>query len=428
MDPVKIRNDFPFLKNNINGRPLIYFDNAATTHKPQSVLDTINKFYIKYNAAVNRSIHDAGNTAGSMYWQAHENVARFIGAGSSREIIFTRNSTEAVNLVCHSLMQGKEEPVVLASGDEIILTVSEHHSNFVPWQRLQDSCGIKLRITGISPDGRADPDQIRSLVTEKTRLICCTHVSNVFGVINPVSEIGLFAKEAGALFLVDGTQSAPHIKVDVKKIGCDFFVFSGHKMLAPTGIGILYGRKELLEKMPPFLSGGGMIKEVSLEKITWNDLPWKFEAGTPDVCGAVALGGAFDPKSGEKLPGAVDYLNSIGMDDVHTHEHDLCSYTMSGLEKLDGVVMYVSGSCENRCGIISFNIIKNKEIIDSHIIAHFLNEEGIAVRSGGHCAYPLMKYSGINGSVRISFYIYNTRDEVDIFLNSLDNIIKKKLI
>ncbi len=428
MGPENIRDDFPFLQNLINDRPLIYFDNAATTHKPQPVLDTINKFYSKYNAAINRSIYDSGNTATSMYLQAHENVARFIGAENPREIIFTRNATESINLVCYSLIQSMDEHIRLGPDDEVILTVAEHHSDFIPWQRLQNELGIKLKIAGITPEGQSDQGQIKSFVTENTRLICCTHVSNVLGVINPVESIGRIAKEAGALFLVDGTQSAPHMPVNVKDMGCDFFVFSGHKMLAPSGIGVLFGRKDLLEKMPPFLSGGGMIKEVSIGKTTWNDLPWKFEAGTPNVCGAVALGGAIDLRTGERLTGSIDYLNAIGMDIIHKHEQNLCAYAISRLRKLDDVILYGAESCENRCGIVSFNIKKNGEIIDSHIIARFLDEEGIAVRSGGHCAYPLIRHLNADGTVRISFYIYNTIEEIDRFMESLDLIMNIKLI
>ena len=406
MNLSKIRDDFPFLRNKSNGR-LIYFDNAATTQKPVQVLDTINRFYIKYNAPVNRSIHESGNTVSSMYLEAHKNVARFIGAGSYREIIFTRNSTEAVNLVCYSLSDSMGGPARLSPGDEIIVPVSEHHSDFVPWQRLKDS-GVIVKIAAVDDEGFVDPDDIRRLISVSTKLICCAHVSNVLGTINPVEEIGRIAREAGAMFLVDGTQSAPHMKVNVKDIDCDFFVFSGHKMLAP-GTGVLYGKKDLLEKMPPFLSGGGMIKEVSMESSSWNELPWKFEAGSPDTCWAIALGGATDPRSGERLTGAVDYLEEIGMDAIHAYEQDLCAYAMSGLSQTDGITLYGPAGCRNRCGIISFNLMKG-EIVDSHIIAQFLNEQGIAVRSGGHCAYPFMKYAGIGGSVRISFYIYNTRE------------------
>jgi cysteine desulfurase / selenocysteine lyase len=424
MDISCIRNDFSFLRG--PGSPLIYFDNAATTQKPDQVIETIRRFYSEFNAPINRSIHTAGNTASSMYLEARGNISRFINAGSFREIIFTRNATEGINLVCYSLVQSSDLHVRLAAGDEIILPVSEHHSNLVPWQRLK-GVGVTVRFAELDGSGCLDPDEIRRLVTSHTKLICCAHISNVIGAVNPVKDIARIAHEAGAMFLVDGTQSAPHMSVDVKDMDCDFFTFSGHKMLAPTGIGVLYGKRELLEKMPPFISGGGMIKDVSLDSSSWNELPWKFEAGTPDACGAIALGGATAP-SGERLTGAIDYLKSIGMDAVHTHELDLCSYAMEGILGIDGSIIYGPISYEKRCGIISFNIIKNGETVNPHIIAGFLDDEAIAVRSGGHCAYPLMKASGIEGSVRVSFYIYNTRDEIDVFIKSMQRIIKTRIL
>lgn len=427
-DTMKVRQDFPFLKQKINGKPILYFDNAATTHKPIQVLNTIRNFYSKYNAAINRSTHSMGDTATLMYTQAHEKVARFIGADSYREIIFTRNSTEAINLVCYSLWMSRESNLMLSAGDEVIIPIIEHHSDFVPWQRLQDLTGVAIRYVKITEDGIINPDDVRLILSEKTRLICCSHVSNVLGTINPVKEIGQIAHEVGAYFLVDGTQSAPHMAVDVKDIGCDFFVFSGHKMLAPSGIGVLYGKKHLLERMPPFLTGGGMIKKVSFENTTWNDLPWKFEAGTPDVCGAIALGGVIEPHSGEDLIGAIDYLGAIGMSDIHNHEKKLCEYTISQLSQFDDIIVYGPKECSNKCGIILFNIMKNNEIIDSHIVTNLLDEEGIAARSGWHCAYPLMQYLEIDGSVRLSFYLYNTIDEIDRFIESLRLIIEKKLV
>jgi len=428
MDVSKIREDFPFLKQKTSGRDIIYFDNAATTQKPVQVLNTIQTYYSKYNAAVSRSTHEISNTASAMYKQAHENIARFIGAGSSREIVFVRNSTEAINLVCYCLALCPDKAVGLSPGDEIIISLLEHHSNLVPWQRLRELFGVTIHMAGINDKGTVDPDDIGKLITAKTRLVCCSHVSNVLGSICPVDEIAGIAHDAGALFLVDGTQAAPHMPVNVQEIGCDFFAFSGHKMLAPLGIGVLYGGKDLLEKMPPFLSGGGMIADVTLASATWNELPWKFEAGTPDVCSAIALGGAIDPNTGNVLEGAVDYLGRIGMENVFRHEKELAGYALAKLRTMDGIIVYPRGESIDRCGIISFNIIKNSEIVDPNIIANFLNDDGIAVRAGGLCAFPLTRSLNAGGVVRVSFYLYNTTQEIDVFIDSLTSIISKKII
>jgi cysteine desulfurase/selenocysteine lyase len=428
MDVSKIRKDFPFLEQKVSGKKIIYFDNAATTQKPIQVLNTIRTFYSKYNAAVSRSTHEISNTATSMYRQAHENVARFIGAKSYQDIVFVRNSTEAINLVCYSLAFCTDKAIGLSPGDEIIIPLSEHHSDLVPWQRLKELFGIKISVVGITYKGTVDPDDIRKHITAKTRLVCCAHVSNVLGTINPVEEIAGIAHEAGALFLVDGTQSAPHMPVNIHDIDCDFFVFSGHKMLAPLGIGVLYGKRNLLEKMPPFLSGGGMIADVTLDCATWNELPWKFEAGTPEVCGAIALGGAIDPNSGDRLEGAIDYLGKIGMENVFRHETELAGYALAKLRAIDGIIVYAPVESINRCGIISFNIIKNGEVVSPNIIANFLNDDGIAVRAGGLCAFPLTRSLNAGGVVRVSFYLYNTTEEIDIFIDSLTSIISKKII
>ena len=428
MDVSKIREDFPFLKQKIGGRDIIYFDNAATTQKPVQVLNTIQTYYSKYNAAVSRSTHELSNTASAMYKQAHENVARFIGAGSSQEIVFVRNSTEAINLVCYCLALCPDKSIGLSPGDEIIISLLEHHSNLVPWQRLRELFGIKIHVVGINAKGTVDPDDIRKFITAKTRLVCCSQVSNVLGTICPVEEIAGIAHEAGVLFLVDGTQAVPHMPVSMQEIGCDFFTFSGHKMLAPLGIGTLYGKIDLFEKMPPFLSGGGMIADVTLDYATWNGLPWKFEAGTPDVCGAIAFGGAIDPNTGDMLEGAIDYLGKIGMENVFGHEKELADYTLAKLRAIDGVIIYPRGGSTDRCGIISFNIIKDGKVVDPNIIANFLNDDGIAVRAGGLCAFPLTRSLNAEGVVRVSFYIYNTAEEVDIFIDSLASIISKKII
>jgi cysteine desulfurase/selenocysteine lyase len=428
MDVSAIRKDFPLLEQSANGRQLIYFDNAATTHKPRQVIDTIRTFYTKYNSAINRSAYETAGMASAMYRQAHENVAKFIGAESFREIVFVRNSTEAINLVCFSLMLSNDKSIRLAQGDEVIVPISEHHSDLVPWQRLKDFAGVSVIFTGINKDGTVDIDEIKKVVTNRTHLICCSHVSNVLGVINPVKEIAEIAHKAGAFFLVDGTQSTPHLPVNVKDIGCDFFTFSGHKMLGPTGIGVLFGKKELLEKMPPFISGGGMVTDVTEQESVWNELPWKFEAGTPDACGAIALAGATDPNTGKALEGAMDYLQKIGMDKVHKHETMLADYAFEKMRLVNEIILYSPSGNIERCGIISFNVSINGKVVDPHTIANFLNDDGIAVRAGGFCAFPLVKKLSPEGAIRVSFYIYNTTQEIDIFIKSLTSIISNKIL
>ncbi|MCK4315501.1 MAG: cysteine desulfurase [Anaerolineae bacterium] len=424
MDVQTIRADFPILQRRIGGQPLIYFDNAATTQKPRQVLRTIQEFYSTYNANVHRSPHTLGQEATELYEQAHENVARFIGADDSREIVFVRNSTEAINLVAYSLLFGENERTRLRHGDEVVVTVMEHHSDLVPWQMVRQRAGATLKVVGIHDDGTLHLEQLREAITGRTRLVCCAHVSNVLGTINPVREIGRLAHQAGALFLVDGAQSAPHMPVNVKEIGCDFFALSGHKMLAPMGIGALYGRRELLEEMAPFLYGGDMIADVTLERATWNRLPWKFEAGTANVCGGIALGGATDLRTGKRLEGAVDYLERIGMAQVRAHERALIGYALEGLQAIGGVRVYGPLDPEKRGGVLAFNIEQG----DAHLVAQFLNDEGIAVRAGGHCAYPLTDRLGVKATVRASFYIYNTRAEVERFLEIVEDIAHRRLI
>jgi cysteine desulfurase/selenocysteine lyase len=424
VDVQSIRADFPILERKIGGKPLIYLDNAATTQRPRQVLRTIQEFYRTYNANIHRSPHTLGQEATELYDQAHENVARFIGADDGREIIFLRNTTEAINLVAYSLLVGGSERWRLRRGDEVVVTVTEHHANLVPWQMVSEQTGAILRGVGIHDDGTLDLEQLREAISERTRLICCTHISNVLGAINPVREISQLAHQVGALFLIDGAQSAPHMPVDVKEIGCDFFAFSGHKMLAPMGIGALYGRRELLEEMAPFLYGGGMISHVTMESATWNKLPWKFEAGTANVCGAIALGGATDVRTGRHLEGAIDYLERIGMAEVRAHEMELTGYAVEGVRSIEGMRLYGPLDVENRSGVLAFSVERG----DSHLVAQLLNDEGIAVRAGGHCAHPLADRLGVEGTVRVSFYVYNTKNEVGRFLEVLDDIVRHRLV
>jgi cysteine desulfurase/selenocysteine lyase len=427
VDVQDIRADFPILQRQVNGRPLIYLDNAATTHKPRQVLETIQAYYTTYNANIHRSPHLLGQQATDLYEQAHRNVATFIGAEDWREIVFVRNSTEAINLVAYSLLHGENEQLWLEPGDEIVLTLMEHHSNLVPWQMMRQR-GIQIKFVDVGQDGTLDLEQLETLIGERTKLVCCAHVSNVLGTINPVREIGRMAHRAGALFLVDGAQSVPHMPVSVREIGCDFMAFSGHKMLAPMGTGVLYGRRELLQAMSPFLYGGDMIADVSLQDVTWNELPWKFEAGTPNVCGGIALGGATERKSGRHLTGAMDYLEQLGMDAVRAHEIELTARILHGLQEMPEIEIYGPPDARQRCGVVAFNVVKEGARVDAHLVAQLLNDEGIAVRAGGHCAYPLAQRFEIAGTVRASFYVYNTVAEVDRFLRELLVIVSQKLL
>lgn len=397
----KIKNDFPVLKRKVNGKKIVYLDSAATSQKPMAVINAISNFYKTCNANVGRSIHTLAEEATEKYEGAREKVARFIGAPFSKEIIFTRNATEAINLVAYSFGQS------LRKGDEIISTMMEHHSNIVPWQFLK-SRGVKLKFVDVSNDGTLNISQFKKLLSKKTKLVCLTHVSNVLGTINPVVEVCRLAHEAGALVLVDGAQSVPHMPVDVKKLGCDFFVFSGHKMLGPTGIGALWGRAELLEKLSPFLGGGDMIREVRLEETAYNEIPWKFEAGTPNIEGAIALGVA------------IDYLQKIGMARVRGHEIDITEYALKKLKKVEGVTIYGPNRAGVRGGVVSFNL----KGAHPHDVAQILDTLGIAIRSGHACCQPLMKRLGISAVCRASFYIYNSKEDVDALVDGIEKVKK----
>jgi cysteine desulfurase/selenocysteine lyase len=399
----RIRDDFPILKRQVNDKPLVYFDNAATSQKPKVVIDAIDRYYREYNANIHRGIHKLAEEATLAYEEAREKVAKFVNAKRTEEIIFTRNATEAINLVAYSWGRAN-----IRKGDKIVLTIMEHHSNIVPWQVLAEEKGAKVEFVKINERGELRQDEVHELIDEKTKIVCVTHASNVLGTINPVKEIGRVAHLYGAMFLIDAAQSVPHMTVDVNEIDCDFAAFSGHKMLGPTGIGVLYGKSEQLQNMPPFLGGGEMIREVHTTGASWKDLPYKFEAGTPDISGAIGLGAA------------VDYLSGIGMRNVHDYEKEITSYALERMKQVDGVVIYGPMDVTHRVGVVSFNLGD----IHPHDLASILDEEGIAIRSGHHCAQPLMEFLGLPATSRASFYIYNTKEEVDVFVNALEKARK----
>jgi cysteine desulfurase/selenocysteine lyase len=403
LDVEKIREDFPIFKRKVHGKPLIYFDNAATTQKPIQVINAIKEYYESYNANIHRAIHTLSEEATQKYEEAREKVRKFINARSDKEIIFVRNATEAINLVMYAWGLNN-----LKESDEIISTVMEHHSNIVPWQFLRDKVGLKLKFIDVNSQGFLKLDELENILSKNTKLITVTHASNVLGTINPIKEIGKIAHDNGSLILVDGAQSVPHMPIDVKKLDCDFLVFSGHKMLGPMGIGVLYCKEEILENIQPFLYGGDMIKYVTLEKSVWNDLPLKFEAGTSNVEGAIGLGAA------------IDYLNKISMEDIRKHEIELTKYAIDKLSNLPNLDIYGPKKAEERGGVIAFNV-KN---VHSHDVAQILDEDGIAIRSGHHCAMPLHQKLGIESSARISFYLYNMKEEIDNFIEALGKISK----
>jgi len=406
-DPYKVREDFPILKRKINNHPLIYFDNAATSQKPRQVIEALKDFYERRNANVHRAVHTLSLEATELYEEAHEEAAKFIGAESIEEIVFVRGTTEAINLVAYSWGLHNLKP-----GDEVLVTLMEHHSNIVPWEILSRIKGFRVKYADINPDGTLDYEALKGMLTPKVKLVCITHVSNVTGVINDVKWVAELAHEKGALVLVDGAQSVPHMSVDVQDVDCDFLAFSGHKMLGPTGIGVLYAKKEILEKMEPFHGGGEMIREVSFNPetrtctISWNTLPWKFEAGTPDIGGAVGL------------KAAIEYLSALGMENVKAHECNLTDYTLKRLKECSKVIVYGPKDAKQKCGIIPFNV----EGFNSHDVALILDSYGIMIRSGFHCAQPLHQKFKIPSSARASFYIYNTREEIDRFIEALKEI------
>lgn len=399
IDVEKIRKDFPILGREVYGKPLVYLDNAATTQKPQCVIDAISEAYCNVNANVHRGIHFLSQQATDMMEAAREKVRRFIGAGSIEEIIFTRGTTESINLLASSYAQ-----VFLREGDEVILSGMEHHSNIVPWQIQAGKYGFRIKTIPVTDSGELDMDAFKALLTPQVKLVSITHVSNVLGTVNPISRIIGIAHSHGIPVAVDGAQSVPHIKVDVQELGADFYAFSGHKIYGPTGIGVLYGRKELLEQMPPYQGGGEMIKRVTFDKTTYNELPYKFEAGTPDYVGSIALASA------------LDYVQTIGMDEIARYETDLCTYAVDRLGEIPG--MRFIGNSANRSGVVSFLVGD----IHPSDMGTLLDRLGIAVRTGHHCAEPLMDRFGIPGTVRASFSFYNTRAEVDSLVSGIERV------
>ena len=393
-----IRKHFPILEQEINEHPLVYLDSAATSQKPQQVIDAISNYYENDNSNVHRGVHTLGNRATEGYEGARDKVRNFINAKSREEIIFTRGTTTALNIIAQSYGRAN-----VGEGDEIVITHMEHHSNIIPWQQLAKERGAVLKFIDLEEDGTLSLDKVREVVTERTKIVSIMHVSNVLGTVNPIKEITEIAHEKGAVMVVDGAQAAPHMKVDVQNLNCDFYAFSGHKMGGPTGIGVLYGKKDLLNKMEPVEFGGEMIDFVGLYESTWKELPWKFEGGTPIIAGAIGLGAA------------IDYLEEIGLDNVEKHEQHLADYAIKSISKVEGVTIYGPLDAEKRASLITFNL----NDVHPHDLATVLDMHGIAVRAGHHCCQPLMKWLDVSATARASFYIYNTEEDVDRLVDGL---------
>lgn len=400
-DVTKIREDFPILSRKVYDRPLVYLDNGATTQKPLCVLDAMREEYLNVNANVHRGVHYLSQQATDLHEQAREKVRKFINAGSVNEIIFTRGTTESLNLVVSSFCDG-----FMSEGDEVIVSVMEHHSNIVPWQLQAARKGISLRVIPMNDKGELLLDEYEKLFTEHTKIVSVTHVSNVLGTVNPVKEIVRIAHEHGVPVMVDGAQSTPHFAVDVQDIDCDFFAFSGHKMYGPTGVGVLYGKEDWLDRMPPYQGGGEMIESVSFEKTVFEHLPFKFEAGTPDY---VATHG---------LATAIDYISLIGIDNISRHEQELTRYCMERMQEIDGIRLF--GTANDKDAVVSF-LVGDIHHLD---MGTLLDRLGIAVRTGHHCAQPLMIRLGIQGTVRASFAMYNTKEEIDVLVEGIKRVSK----
>jgi cysteine desulfurase / selenocysteine lyase len=397
----KYHADFPLLQNQMNGKPLVYLDNGATTQKPQAVIDAMENYYKRFNANPHRGAYDLSVKATEVYEHARKRVKTFINAEHGYEIIFTKNATESLNLLAYSYGMA-----FIEKGDEIVITIAEHHSNLVPWQQVAKVKGAVLKYLYLDADGKIPADEIETKITEKTKIVAFTQVSNVLGIINPIEKIIAKAHSVGAVTIVDGSQSVPHMKVDVQALDVDFLVFSGHKMLSPMGIGVLYGKEKLLDKMPPFLCGGDMIEYVEEQDTTFAPLPAKFEAGTQNVGGAAGL------------TAAIDYLSKVGFAEIEHVENELVAYAVPKLQALPYIELYGCNDLSVKTGVITFNV----KDIHPHDVASVLDADGVAIRAGHHCAQPLMKFLKVNATCRASFYFYNTKEDVDQFIESLSHV------
>jgi len=394
--PSEVKALFPILQQNVNGHPLVYLDSAATSQKPRQVIEAVKQYYEHDNANVHRGVHTLGTRATDAYEGAREKVARFINARSASEIIFTRGTTTGINTVAMSYARA-----FCREGDEIVVTPMEHHANLIPWQQAAKATGATLKHLPLNDDGSVDVSGAASVITEKTKLVAISHLSNVLGVVNPVEEIITLAHSKGAKVLLDGAQSAPHMKIDVQKLDCDFYAFSGHKMCGPTGIGALYGKKELLDSMEPAEFGGEMIDFVDLYDASWKETPWRFEAGTPNISGAVGLGAA------------IDFLSEIGMNNIEAHDRKLAEYAYDKLSAFEGIEVY--GPKNGRSSLVTFNLLD----VHPHDVATVLDSDGIAIRAGHHCCQPLMRWLKVSATARASFYLYNDEDDIDRLIESL---------
>ncbi len=401
LDVERIRRDFPILRSTVHGRPLVYLDNAATTQKPQTVIDRISRFYETENANVHRGVHHLSEVATEGYEKARETVRAFLGAAETSEIIFTRGTTEGINLVARSFAGPR-----LAEGDEILITAMEHHSNIVPWQLVCGEKGARLRVAPINERGEVIMEEFEAAISERTRLVAIVHVSNALGTVNPVERMIAIAHKHGVPVLVDGAQAVPHLGVNVRELGADFYVFSGHKVFGPTGIGALYGKRELLEPMPPYQGGGDMILSVSFEGTTYNDLPYRFEAGTPDVAGAIGLGAA------------LEYVSAVGLDRIAGWEEELLGYGTAKLLTIPGLRLV--GTAARKASVLSFVL----EGVHPHDIGTILDQEGVAIRTGHHCAQPVMKFFGVPATARASLAFYNNREDIDALVAGLGKVIE----